>query len=77
MIGGSSHTIEVTVSDNGTPALSTSASIPFSIAADQVTQPVDDVNEQPSESSGGTIYNLLWIILLSCYCAYVRQYKKP
>ena len=65
MVGGSSHKIDVTVTDNAIPALSTSANIQFSVAQNQVGQVVDDVIAAPSTSKGGVIYSLLWLLLIS------------
>ncbi len=75
MIGGSSHKIEVTVTDNGIPAQSTSTSIQFSIAQSQAEQLGDTVIDEPSKSSGGALYNLLWLLLASVFIN-VRQAKK-
>jgi len=75
MIGGSSHKIEVTVTDNGLPAQSTSTSIQFSIAKNQVVQPEDQMIDEPSKSSGGVMYSLLWLLLISAFTS-VRQAKK-
>ncbi|MCW8834119.1 MAG: family 16 glycosylhydrolase, partial [Colwellia sp.] len=75
MVVGSSHNITVTVSDNGNPALSANANIQFTVKDSQPTPEAEvDVN---TANSGGTIYNLLWLIILACYCTYVRQYKYP
>ncbi len=73
MVADSSHNINVTVTDNGNPALSVSANIQFSVKDNQPVPP-DEVN---TANNGGTVYNLLWIILIACYCTYVRQYKYP
>ncbi|WP_019026155.1 glycoside hydrolase family 16 protein [Colwellia piezophila] len=74
MIGGSSHKIEVTVTDNGLPAQSTSSSIQFSIAQNQVVTPGDNVIDEPEKSSGGALYNLLCLLLISVFIR-VRQAK--
>ncbi|WP_245942422.1 glycoside hydrolase family 16 protein [Candidatus Colwellia aromaticivorans] len=71
MVGSSSHTIEVTVSDNGNPVLSTSASVQFTVEETPVTQPLD---EAPSKS-GGVMYSLLWLLLISFFTS-IRQAKK-
>ncbi len=72
MVAGSSHRIDATVIDNGNPALSTSASIQFSVKDSQVTLPDDSV-EVPEKSSGGTFYSLLWMILLSAGLKVIRR----
>jgi len=71
MVAGSSHKIDVTVTDNGNPALSVSNSIEFSVEQNQISPP----DEEPAKSSGGAIYPLLWLLLISLF-TFVKPAKR-
>ena len=64
MVIGSSHTINVTVSDNGTPVLSSSDSIEFSVNENQVTPSIENTDNTNSSSSGGALNYLIMLMLI-------------
>jgi beta-glucanase (GH16 family) len=65
MVEGSVHNVDVTVSDNGEPVLSTSTSLQFRVKDSQVS-PIAGAtdNESNSKSSGGTFNYLLLLMLV-------------
>jgi len=72
MMSGNTHQIEITISDNGNPVLSTTASIEFNVEDSQATAPDDSV-ATPTKNSGGAIYTLFWMILLSASFRVIRR----
>ena len=66
MLVGSSHQIELTVNDNGNPALSVSSSIQFSVKESQATRTVED--KDSSKNSGG-LFSYLILLLLTVISA--------
>ncbi|TYK65111.1 glycoside hydrolase family 16 protein [Colwellia echini] len=77
MVLGSSHIINITVSDNGSPSLSTTDEIEFTVNGNQDSTPTITTEVESSSDSSGGSFNDLLLLLSFIYCRkYFNRLKR-
>jgi len=64
MVEGSTHNIEVTVSDNGQPTLTVNTNIQFNVTNSNTSLPIDQTDKISNSKSGGSAHYFLLVILI-------------
>jgi len=75
MTEGSVHTIDVTVSDSASPALSANATMQVSVKAGETTQFDEAIQDQADKKSAGAAFYLAILLLLIARCRKFQPLK--